>query len=143
MLVRAAFRYRDRRAFARVVTSLRGGDSAHCEVAWAWDGALHRCVSSSWLDGGVRRKDIEMPPEKWRIYELPAAIAPQLWYERHAGAGYDVLGLLGILWPRVGHRRHRWFCSEVLAAIIGLPQPQLYDLRTAESVCAKLGERVQ
>lgn len=143
MLVRAAFRYGDGRVFSRAVTFLRGGDSAHCEVAWAWSGQTHSCVSASFVDGGVRRKDIEMPPEKWRIYEVPAAIDPQLWYERHAGAGYDALGLLGILWPRLGHGRRRWFCSEVLADVLGLRQPQLFDLRTAESMCALLGERVQ
>lgn len=143
MLIRAAFRYGDRRPFSRAVTFLRGGDSAHCEVAWAWDGELHRCVSASFLDGGVRAKDIAMLASKWRIYELPAAIDPQLWHERHAGAGYDVLGLLGILWPRLGHGRRRWFCSEVLADVLGLQQPQLFDLRTLESVCALIGRRVQ
>ncbi len=84
-----------------------------------------------------------MPADKWRIYELPATVDPQLWYERHAGAGYDVLGLLGILWPRLGHGQRRWFCSEVLADVLGLQQPQLFDLRTIESVCARLGVRIQ
>lgn len=143
MLIRAAFRYGDKRLFSRLVTFVRGGDSAHCEVAWQWEHGAHTCVSASFLDGGVREKRLHLTANKWRIYELEAELDPVLWHECHAGSGYDILGLFGIVWPRIGHGRQRWFCSEVLAAIIGLPQPQLYDLRTAESVCAKLGKRVQ
>jgi hypothetical protein len=141
--IRAAFRYGDTRLFSRLVTFFRGGDSAHCEVAWAWIGHMHECVSASYLDGGVRAKVLALPPKTWRIYELDSAVEPLEWYCVHSGSRYDVLGLLGILWPRIGHQRRRWFCSEVLAAIIGLPEPQLYDLRVAESVCAKLGVRIQ
>lgn len=143
MLIRAAFRYGDRRPFSRAVTFLRGGDSAHCEVAWSWEGAAHKCVSASFLDGGVREKTLLLAPESWRIYELEAQTEPGIWYAAHSLKGYDVLGLFGILWPRFGHSQRRWFCSEVLADIIGLPNPQLFDLRTIESVCARLGVRVQ
>jgi hypothetical protein len=53
------------------------------------------------------------------------------------------VGLLGILWPILGHRTRRWFCSEAVADMLGLPEPQLFDLRTLESVCALIGRRVQ
>lgn len=142
-IIRIAFRRDDPRLFARVVCLLRGGDSAHCEAAHAWDGALHECVSASWLDGGVRGKAIDMPAEKWRIYEVPAAIHPAEYLRVHDGDGYDVLGLLGILWPRLGHSARRRFCSEACAEMLGLPMPHLFDLRTLESVCAFIGRRVQ
>jgi hypothetical protein len=95
------------------------------------------------LDGGVRAKDIEMPADRWRIYEVPARAMPQAWGLLRASHGYDVLGLLGILWPILGHRTRRWFCSEAVADMLGLPEPQLFDLRTLESVCALIGRRVQ
>lgn len=143
MIVRIAFRYGDTRLFSRLVCLLRGGDSAHCEVAINEFDGSYWCVSASFLDGGVRGKDMPLPPEKWRIYEIEAEHDPFVWMQRHEGAGYDVPGLLGIVLPPIGHSRKRWFCSEVAAAILGLREPHIYDLRTLEAVCARYGTRVQ
>lgn len=145
-LVRACFRYDDPRLFPRVVVGLRGGDSAHCEVAHAWRGQEHDCVSSSFMDGGLRPKTIVMPAEKWRIYELQAREHPLEYLARRTINGrvrYDVRGLFGILSPRVGHSLNREFCVETCGAIAGLEQPHLFDLRTFEQVCMLLGNRVQ
>lgn len=142
-MIRIAFRFNDKRLFSRLVCLLRGGDSAHCEVAWRWDGYQHECVSASWLDGGVRAKDINLAPEKWRIYEIDAVVDPRVWLVAHGGKGYDVLGLLGIVLPALGHSRRRWFCSEAAADILGLPEPHIFDLRTLEAACARFGKRVQ
>lgn len=142
-MIRIAFRYDDRRIFARLVILLRGGDSAHCEAAWGWDGTVHDCVSASFLDGGVRGKSIVMPASKWRIYEVPGVVDPRVYLAKHDEDGYDVLGLLGVLWAGFGHSRNRRFCSEACAEMIGLPDPHLFDLRTLESVCALIGRRVQ
>lgn len=143
-MIRVAFRFGDARMFARLVCLLRGGDSAHCEVAFDWQGQSHQCVSASFLDGGVRTKQIEMPPEKWRIYEAPGdrnrAIA---WAVTHDGERYDTLGLLGFVFRRIKGWRRAWFCSEVAADIMYLPEPYLYDLRALESVCGRYGMRVQ
>ena len=97
MHIRVCFRYGDRRLFARLVTLVQGSDTAHCEAARAWTGDVHECVSSSWLDGGVRGKTIEMPAGKWRIYEVDAAIDPLVYLSQHDGDGYDWLGLLGFV----------------------------------------------
>lgn len=144
--VRVAFRYGDGRLFPIAVTALRGGDSAHCEVAHSWDGMQHECVSSSFMDGGLRAKSIFMPPEKWRIYELEAAEHPLAYLERRAAGGrikYDVRGLFGILSPRVGHSLNREFCVETCGAITGLEEAHLFDLRTFEEVCKLIGRRIQ
>jgi hypothetical protein len=143
MIVRIAFRYDDKRLFSRLVCLLRGGDSAHCEVAWKWDGLTHDCISASFLDGGVRQKVIPMPADKWRIYEIDAATLPGDWFRLNVGAGYDVLGLIGIVFPPANHAAQRWFCSEVAADILGLRDPQIFDLRNLEAVCARFGKRVQ
>jgi hypothetical protein len=143
MIARIAFRYGDRRLFARLVCLLRGGDSAHCEVATREFARSFWCVSSSFLDGGVRSKDMPLPAEKWRIYEIEAQRDPVQWCAEHSGAKYDVLGLLGVVLPPLGHERKRWFCSEVAAAILGLREPHIFDLRALEAVCARFGTRIQ
>ncbi len=141
---RVAFRFGDRRLFARIICALRGGDSAHCEVAGAWaEDGTYECVSASWLDGGVRGKRMPLPAAKWRIYELASPNSPAAWLHSRAGAGYDLLGLLGIVFPPVGQSRQRWFCSEAVADVLGLSEPHIFDLRTLESTCARFGRRVQ
>jgi len=142
-IVRVGFRYNDWRLFARLVTLVRGGDSAHCEVAGQWDGDVYTCVSASMQDGGVRIKEMRMPPDKWRIYEIAAQLDPIEYGLRNLHLKYDYLGLLGIVWPLIGHARKRKFCTEVAGEIIGLSEPHLFDLRMLESVCATYGERIQ
>lgn len=143
-MIRVAFRYNDSRLFARLVCLVRGGDSAHCEVAWSWAGERHECVSASWLDGGVRKKLISMPADKWRIYSVPGDQRHvEVWFQAHQGARYDVLGLLSGLVPRFGSAKRKWFCSEVCAHQLGLPNPHLFYPRELESVCARIGVRVQ
>lgn len=143
-MIRVAFRYDDKRIFARLVCLVQGGDSAHCEAAWYWEGEAHKCVSASWVDGGVRGKEIVMPPEKWRIYEMPikSDLALQ-WLVVNKGMPYDFLGLLGFFIRRISGIRKAWFCSEAVADMIGLPDPHRYDLALLESVCQRFGTRVQ
>ncbi len=141
--IRVCFRYDDARLFARLVCAVRGGDSAHCEVAHRWDGVLHDCVSSSWLDGGVRGKQIEMPAAKWRIYEGdgdPEAV--RRWLIAHDGEGY---GLLRMLRFAMGLRINVGgpVCSGACAAMVGLPESRLFEPRTLEAVCARFMRRIQ
>ncbi|MEN9926645.1 MAG: hypothetical protein RL268_2771 [Pseudomonadota bacterium] len=143
-MIRVGFRYADTRLFARVIGWWQRHDSAHCEVSGTWDGKAHECVGASFLDRGVRLKVIDMPPEKWRIYEIdrPAGVVAS-WYDRHAGDDYDVLGLLGFLWRPIRGRGRRWFCSELVADVLGLQEPHRYDVAAIESVCNFVGRRVQ
>ena len=142
--VRVCFRHSDTRLFARVVCWWLRHDAAHCEVAYAWRGDRHDCVSASFMDDGVRGKNIAMPPEKWRVYEMPGdPLEVQAWLDEHDGWKYDTLGLFGFVWRRVKGWLHRVFCSEACADILGLPEPWRYDPALLESVCARLGRRVQ
>lgn len=139
-----AFRYGDKRLFARLVTLLRGGDSAHCEASIRQVADVHECVSSSWLDGGVRKKYMPLPPEKWRIYEVPVPAEDVLaWHAANEGCPYDWPGILGIVIKWIKHVRRWWFCSEVLADIPKLDEPHTYDLVKLEAWCAQVGRRVQ
>lgn len=144
-MIRVAFRYNDDRFFARVVTWLRGGDSAHCEVSHIWRKEWHNCTSASFMDGGVRQKQIQLTADKWRIYEIPGISVADVdeWFRDNHDKKYDVVGLIGFVWRRIEGSSKRLFCSEAVADIMGLPTPHLYDLRTLESVCARFGRRIQ
>jgi hypothetical protein len=144
MTIRVAFRYNDPRIFARLVCFVRGGDSAHCEASDRWEQESHSCVSSSFLDHGVRRKLLVLAPDKWRIYEIqePTETVAD-WYRKNAGKGYDLLGLLGFFVRRISGEPNKYFCSEAVASMLRLPNPWAYDLMLLESVCAKIGTRVQ
>jgi hypothetical protein len=87
------------------------------------------CISSSFRDGGVRRKLITLRADHWKIVRAPWA-ARDAWAraEEHLGAGYDYLGvaLSQILALRRGDRR-RWFCSELCAMAIGLNAPVAFS----------------
>lgn len=139
-MIRICFRYGDSRWFARLVCLLRGGDSAHCETAHRWVGGVYDCVSSSWMDGGVRGKIIEMPHQKWRVYEVPGSPDDvRRWLVDHAGEKYDWLGLFGFVLPfRIPGFLRRWFCAESSADHMWLPRPVIWDLVLLESVCQHL-----
>lgn len=143
-MIRVAFRYSDRRPFARLVGWWDRTDTAHCEVAWAWSEPQHECVSSSWLDGGVRGKSLALLPSRWRIYEVDAQ--PQLalaWLARHKDKRYDWLGLLGFVWRPLRDFRRRWFCSEACADILGIADPWRFSPAALEAVIARMGRRIQ
>ena len=143
-MIRVAFRYGDTRFFARAVCLLQGGDSAHCEVVARSVADVHECISASFLDKGVRMKPMPLPPDKWRVYELPGDPATaRAWLALHDGQPYDLLGLAGFVVRRVRGRSKAWFCSEAAADMLGLRDPHRYDLALLESVCARLGTRTQ
>ena len=136
-MILIAFRHSDSRPFARLVTVLRGGDSAHVEAAVPLEvegRAMHLCVSASFLDNGVRGKVIDIGnPDKWRVYRWSGPnLDPLAWLRENDHKGYDLLGLAGILAPRIGHDRNKLFCSEAVAQILQLPDPHTYDLVALE-----------
>jgi hypothetical protein len=140
-----AIRHNEPRLFGWLVRFARGGDQSHTEAAVEVPGQReHWCVSSSYMDGGVRGKMIDITdPRKWRVYrwDLPHWNLAD-WLEAHKGWGYDILGLLGMLWRPFGHALNKMFCSEADASMIYLPEAELYDPRTLESVVASMGTRV-
>lgn len=150
-MLRLAFRFNDRRLFARLVCLIQGGDTAHCEVVLGESSGAaggYRCASASWLDGGVRFKVLALPAEKWRVYELadPSGLqssAAHGWFMRHHGDRYDWLGLLGFVVRRLKGFQRRWFCSEACAAALGLGDPYRFDPATLEAVAQRVGQRIQ
>ena len=139
-----AFRYGDTRFFSRLVCLLRGGDSAHVEAAEPMDDGRWRCTSSSGLDGGVRQKDMPLPPEKWRIYKTDVSPeAASLWMASNKGEGYGWSKLVRFAAPFL---RPSWggpICTEAVAQIMSLGHSDSWDLRTLEAATAWRYERTQ
>lgn len=127
------------RLFDRVVQWWTRGPYSHVEIVThrSYSGAA-ACISSSWLDGGVRGKWIHLRPDRWDVFEVEgdsqAAIA---WLERHQGKPYDTLGLLGFVFRPMKDNRRRWFCSEAVAAILGYPEPWRFSPNDLANVLTK------
>lgn len=117
------------------------GPYSHCEVVThrRTDGAAW-CISSSWVDGGVRGKWIALDPTRWDLVAVPGIDSARAheWLARHAGQGYDVAGLLGFVWRPLAADLRRWFCSEACADICDLPEPWRLDPNALRHVAVAL-----
>ena len=98
---------------------------SHVELVFG-DG---RAASSSAMDGGVRIKSIEFEPDKWDFVDLPESLALSAlkWFDEHEGAAYDYWGNVHFVLPPVGGGKRNWFCSEAVAAALGMPDPGRFD----------------
>ena len=105
------------RLFDRAVQWWTRGPYSHVELVFS-DGIA---ASSSVRDGGVRLKRIEWKPERWDFVDaIGDEGAARRWFEAHVGQRYDYLGLFGFLWRPNGGANRRWFCSEAVAAALGM-----------------------
>lgn len=95
----------------------------HVELAVAHGPGWALVWSSSSRDGGVRLRRIDVRPEAWESVDIadhPGALA---WFAAHEGQRYDWLGVARFVLPFIPQGRRRWFCSEAVAAALGLPRP--------------------
>lgn len=104
--------------YSRGVRWVDRGPYSHCELIFS-DGMS---ASASWMDGGVRCKRIDYDPAHWDFIELPAHLEPYArdWFERNDGAPYDLAGNLRFAFFMVSESPDGRFCSEALAAALGL-----------------------
>jgi hypothetical protein len=123
-----AVRFATRSAYSHV--ELIAGNALHGDAAL--------CLSSSGRDGGVREKRILIKPESWDLVGLNILPDGPVGFIRdRIGAGYDYKGILLSHVLALGrHSKDQWFCSEIVAASLGLQQPQqispqsLFDIIT-------------
>ena len=88
------------------------GKYSHCEIAVFIGDEGYQCYSSSYRDGGVRTKVMQLDPDKWDLIPLDVSIEQiQHSFDQTKGSGYDLLGALGCV---AGLRQHptKYFCSE-------------------------------
>lgn len=129
--MQVAFYKGRKRLFNRLVSWWLRGPYSHCELIIRTDeqGRAH-CLSSSFIDGGVRIKAMLLDPAHWDVVPAPAHAERNdaySWACRNAAAGYDLLGLLGFVWRRQRGQDQRWFCSEAVADVLGFADPWRYD----------------
>lgn len=98
--------------------------------------------SSSFEDGGVRAKQIEFDAERWDFVDLPPTLAADAdaWFRAHQGQRYDLLGNLQFVIAPIRHSKRRWFCSEAVAAALGIPDPWRYPPGTLASALTLLNK---
>lgn len=133
MTVQLALRKHDTRIAARFIQWWTGSIYSHCElVVDGW------CYSSSVMDGGVRKKNIELDAKKWDVIELPWAdadlIKAYFAATDHLRYGWPSLitsQLFNLNRPIKGAQ----FCSEWCGAALGLPAPSSLSPRTLEAWC--------
>jgi hypothetical protein len=98
---------------------------SHCELIFS-DGMA---ASASFMDHGVRFKAIEFDPAKWDFIDLPDYLEAKArqWFKDHEGQPYDLLGNLHFVIGVVGDDKNKWFCSEAVAAALGIDKAWRYD----------------
>ncbi len=139
-----AIRFGDDRLLSRIIAWWQRNDASHCEVVIETIGDAYRCASSSWVDGGVRIMVNSLPASKWRLYEIDRDIElARAWLVEHKGCGYDYLGLFGFVIRPLKGWSGRWFCSEAVAAMLGLPDPWRFNVADIEGFCISTGRRIQ
>lgn len=102
-----------------------GGIYSHCELVFS-DGV---CASASYRDGReVRSKMIEMDNGHWDFVELPAHLEwpARLFLQQTEGMGYDLIGQLRFIAAPLRGQRDKYWCSEWIAAALGMKDPWRY-----------------
>ena len=138
--MRAAF-YRGTRPgiagiYNRLVRWWTRSDFSHVELVLSTGDAW----SASFADGGVRNKPIDFDTKNWILIDLPAELeqGAEAWFRAHRGAKYDLVGNLQFVLAPIPHSRERWFCSEAVAAALGIPDPWRYSPGTLASALTLL-----
>lgn len=80
------------------------------------------CYSASGRDHGVRKKKIPNinTSGRWDVYDvlIDKEFALNL-FKALEGKGYDYLGIVRYVLPFVPESQDRWYCSELIAAMMG------------------------
>ena len=111
---------------------------SHCELIFS----NGQAASASFMDGGVRFKQIDFEPEKWDFIDLPDYLEPaaRAWFVKYQGAKYDLLGNLHFVVGAVGDDDSKWFCSEAVAAALGIDKAYRYDPGDLYPILKRLSE---
>lgn len=83
------------------------------------------CLSSSGVDKGVRRKDMQLSIDKWDIVDLPWVDVNDVCrrFASIQGHPYDFLGVTRFAAPLIAPIRQHptaWFCTEACLFMLGL-----------------------
>lgn len=118
-----------KRLFNRITSWWLRGPYSHCELVLGQDhDGKSICAAASFEDGGVRLKHMHLNPEHWDIVPVQGDVGDAWhWMAQHHGARYDLLGFFGFVARILGHDKSRWFCSEAVAEMLGIPDAWRFD----------------
>ncbi len=125
------------RAIDEVIRLFTRSRYSHCEIAVARNDGKFTCYTSSPRDGGVRKKIMHLPSDKWDLVRVNvSANRVRSIFAKHVGKRYDLLGAL--FYPLGIHRKNKYFCSEYCAITLNyyntLQSPQsLYEVAIADT----------
>lgn len=111
--------------YNRLGRALDHGPYSHCELVLS-DGMS---ASSSFMDRGVRIKFIGYSSvDCWDFVTVPQhyELGARMWFKEHHGQKYDLMGNVNAMFGFVSHSEDKWFCSESIAAALGLNDPWRY-----------------
>jgi hypothetical protein len=90
------------------------------------------------MDGGVRKKDINLTSDNWDLIPLSWVDKDRIlsYFEHTKDRSYDWWGLFGSqIVNRRSDLKKASFCSEWCAAAAGLPNPETYNPGTLGEYC--------
>jgi len=117
------------RFFDDAIKFFTRGPYSHCEIAIPNPdpSLVFTCYSASNRDGGVRKKVMQLPPERWDLIEVN--IEPDKvrdFFAKTQGAKYDLIGALGVV-LRIRDSKTKYFCSEWSSECLGLNKPHKFS----------------
>lgn len=122
--------------YNRLVRWWTRGPYSHCELVFAGDIA----ASSSFMDGGVRFKQIRFDPDHWDFVELPDYFeaTARKWFVDHMLDGYDVLGNVHFIASVIPDDGDKWSCAESIAAALGFTDAWRFEPNALAAVLTRL-----
>lgn len=121
--------------FDYLVRHLDSGIYSHMELCFS-DGVS---ASSSYMDGGVRFKQIVYDSSRWDCAELPANLeaVARAWFTEHEGKAYDIMGDLWQVFGFIRDDSDKFFCSAACMAALGYKDAWRFRPNAAYSVLSK------
>ena len=96
--------------------------------------------SASVADHGVRIKYIGYSSNNWDFVNLPNRLHDNAyqWFINHRNIQYDMLGNINAAFGFISQSEDKWFCSESIAAALGLEDPWRYKPNGLHAVLKEL-----
>jgi len=127
--------------YSRVVRFIEKGKYSHCELVFTKGDS----ASSSFIDDGVRFKDIKYTSCDWDFVDVSWADEEYArnYFEEHEDEKYDLKGNLHFLIGIFGDSRDRKFCSEAVAEALGIRQAWLLAPNALYNVLVFINEQIE
>jgi len=125
--------------YNRGVRWIEDGLYSHCEIIFS-NGLS---ASSSFMDGGVRFKDIEYDLAKWDVIDLPWADEKKAitYFTQRLGKPYNLRGNLHFIFGFIRGDSDGEFCSEACAGALGIVNPWQFAPNQLFNVVNFMNER--